>query len=436
MNYSPIQLLWFFFIYSFLGWVLEISYAAIRKRRFLNKGILNGPLCPIFGLGMILCSVFFGSADENIFFLSIACTVTAIILEYFTGLIIERLWRKRWWDYSGYRYNLNGYVCLPVSALWSIGAAVTLRYIQPAMLFLLNKIPTLAGRLILGFLVITLIADTLSVLGFMFRDKRYNQGLEDVAESMQQLSHRIGMRIYHRIERRVQRSVTYISQAEASKREKAAKETVFAKGCCFHKLVWLFVITAFLGDITETIFCYATSGVLMSRSSVVYGHFSIVWGLGVVVLTLMLHRYQDREDRYIFLFGTVMGGVYEYACSVFTEMVFGTVFWDYSKIPFNLGGRVNLLYCLFWGLASVVWIKILYPRISGLIERVPIKTGHILSRIIIVLMVFNIGMSALSLGRYAERQLGIAGSNSLETFLDERFPDERMSRIYPNAIIR
>ena len=81
----------------------------------------------------------------------------------------------------------------------------------------------------------------------------------------------------------------------------------------------------------------------MSRSSVVYGDFSIVWGLGCVLLTAILYQYRNRGKGYIFLFGTVVGGVYEDACSVLQKFVFGTVFWDYSKVPFNLGGRINLL---------------------------------------------------------------------------------------------
>ena len=68
----------------------------------------------------------------------------------------------------------------------------------------------------------------------------------------------------------------------------------------------------------------------------------------------MLYQYRDRSDSFIFIFGTVLGGAYEYICSVVLELVFGTVFWDYSKIPFNLGGRINLLYCFFWGIAAVV----------------------------------------------------------------------------------
>lgn len=111
----------------------------------------------------------------------------------------------------------------------------------------------------------------------------------------------------------------------------------------------------------------------MSRSSVIYGPFSIVWGLGCAFLTLLLYRYRNKSDGSIFLAGTLLGGAYEYICSVFTEMVFGTIFWDYSGFAFNLGGRINLLYCFFWGIAAVVWLKFIYPKLSGWIEKIPKK---------------------------------------------------------------
>ena len=171
----------------------------------------------------------------------------------------------------------------------------------------------------------------------------------------------------------------------------------------------------------------------MSRSSVVYGPFSIVWGLGCVFLTLFLYKYKDKNDRYIFLYGTILGGAYEYICSIFTELVFGTVFWDYSKIPFNLGGRINLLFCFFWGIAAVVWLKILYPIFSGWIERIPVKCGKLLIKISIVFMVWNMILSAAALYRYNDRLAHPTPANWLEQRLDERFPDERMHRIYPNA---
>ena len=99
----------------------------------------------------------------------------------------------------------------------------------------------------------------------------------------------------------------------------------------------------------------------MSRSSVVWGPFSIVWGLAIAAVTQLLYRYKDRPVSWLFVAGTLLGGAYEYLCSVFTEVVFGTVFWDYSAIPFNLGGRINLLYCFFWGFAAIAWFKGVVP---------------------------------------------------------------------------
>ena len=113
----------------------------------------------------------------------------------------------------------------------------------------------------------------------------------------------------------------------------------------------------------------------MSRSSLVFGQFSIVWGIACALLTWILYRYRDKSNWFIFLFGTILGGAYEYICSVFTEIAFGTVFWDYSKIPFNLGGRINLLYCFFWGFAAVIWMKAVYPFLSRQIERLPKKAA-------------------------------------------------------------
>ncbi len=177
----------------------------------------------------------------------------------------------------------------------------------------------------------------------------------------------------------------------------------------------------------------------MSRSSVVYGPFSIVWGLGCVMLTAVLYRVRNTADRHIFLAGTILGGAYEYFCSVFTELVFGTVFWDYSKIPFNLGGRINLLYCFFWGIVAVVWLKGIYPFLSRWIEKIPVRAGKIVTNLLIVFMLYNMLLSGMALARYTQRQageepMGIFLQKTAEA-LDEHFPDERIEKIYPNLVI-
>lgn len=135
----------------------------------------------------------------------------------------------------------------------------------------------------------------------------------------------------------------------------------------------------------------------MSRSSVVYGPFSLVWGFGAVLLTAILYQYRTRSDSFIFLFGTVLGGAYEYVCSVFTELVFGTVFWDYSHLPFNLGGRINLLFCFFWGIAAVLWLKLAYPALVPAHRAAPHAAGKLLTWGMIVFMLLNAGISSLAM---------------------------------------
>ncbi len=251
---------------------------------------------------------------------------------------------------------------------------------------------------------------------------------------VQGVTENFGNVLTKKVQHRMEKAYPNIEKERIIETEEHKKESkVFAEGCCFYKIVGLFFIGAFLGDITETIFCRITAGRWMSRSSVVYGPFSIVWGLGCACLTAFLYKYKDKSDRYIFLYGTVLGGAYEYICSVFTELVFGTVFWDYSKIPFNLGGRINLLFCFFWGIAAVVWLKILYPVFSGWIEKLPKKGGKIIMWAAIVFMIINMLISALALYRYNDRIENPVPKNNLEKILDERFDDERMDRIYPNA---
>ena len=310
-----------------------------------------------------------------------------------------------------------------------------------------------------GLLFVDFLTTAMAVLGM----KITARNLALLSEGMQQTSRLLENTLTARIQRRMEKSFPSIDKttlAEDLKRketEAASQKTVFAQGCSFYKLVCLFFIGSFLGDLTETVFCRLTMGVWMSRSSVVYGPFSIVWGLACALLTLFLYRYRNKSDRHIFLAGTLLGGAYEYICSVFTELVFGTVFWDYSGFAFNLGGRINLLYCFFWGIAAVVWLKIIYPALSRLIEKLPRKAGTILVNCMIVFMLFNMAISSLALARYTERNTtgrdtmnaaatpeplpssGNTGVNParensfLDDFLDAHFPDERMERIYPNA---
>ncbi|MEG2097460.1 MAG: putative ABC transporter permease [Pseudoflavonifractor sp.] len=425
-----LQLLFLFFIYSFLGWVFETLAAGVKYRRYVDRSALFGPLCAIYGITALVITLGFSELTGNLAFLFLASAVAATVVEWIAGHLLEKTTHTRWWDYSKHRWNLDGYISLQMSALWGVLGVVIIKWGNPLLLRLYHLMPvTLAELLVLVLAVIfalDCLASLLTLTGTIHRLRR----VEAAGNRLAAASMRIGHWLLARTEHRIQKAHP---GAEILPHEKKAKSAIFAQGCGFYKVVWLFFIGAFLGDVIETIFCRITAGFWMSRSSVVWGPFSIVWGLAMAFATLLLYKYRDRPASFLFVAGTVLGGVYEYLCSVFTELVFGTVFWDYSAIPFNIGGRVNLLYCFFWGFAAVAWFRLIYPFFSRWIEKIPKKPGVVLSWCLIFFMVCNVLVSGIALGRYNARSNGEPARNSVETYIDAQYGDERMAKIYPNA---
>ena len=428
MIYNTYELIWLFLIYSFLGWMLETILAATEQRRFVNRGLVNGPLCTIYGVPIVILTIF--GQELPLFWLFLGAMIVATVTEWIGGHMIERFYHERWWDYSDIKWNLDGYICLPASLVWGVLGTVSMRWGNGLLIRLYGFLPEGIGHLLVWILAGMLVLDVAATIFALSGIGRSTQKWEAVDSWFTSISLRIGQWLYGHVDRRIHRAYPKTVQIEKPQRDK----TVFAAGCCMQKLVWLFFIGCLLGDITETIFCRITAGVWMSRSSLVWGPFSIVWGFAIAAVTDLLYKYKDRSDRFLFLMGTALGGAYEYLCSVLSEMVFGTVFWDYSEIPFNLGGRINLLYCFFWGFAAVAWFKIFYPVISGWIEKLPICAGRILTWVIVVFMCCNMAVSTMALIRSNERSQGIPATQSWQQTMDERFPDERMEKIYPNAI--
>ena len=428
MIYNTYELIWLFLIYSFLGWMLETILAATEQRRFVNRGLINGPLCTIYGVPIVILTIF--GQELPLFWLFLGAMIVATVTEWISGHMIERFYHERWWDYSNVKWNLDGYICLPASLVWGVLGTVSMRWGNGLLIRLYGFLPEGIGHLLVWILAGMLVLDVTATIFALSGIGRSTPKWEAVDSWFTSISLRIGQWLYGHVDRRIHRAYPKTVQVEKPQRDK----TVFAAGCCMQKLVWLFFIGCLLGDITETIFCRITAGVWMSRSSLVWGPFSIVWGFAIAAVTDLLYKYKDRSDRFLFLMGTALGGAYEYLCSVLSEMVFGTVFWDYSEIPFNLGGRINLLYCFFWGFAAVAWFKIFYPVISGWIEKLPICAGRILTWVIVVFMCCNMAVSTMALIRSNERSQGIPATQSWQQTMDERFPDERMEKIYPNAI--
>lgn len=433
MYYTWHELFWIFFSYSFVGWCAGVIANAFNRKKFVNTGFLNLPLCPIYGVIGVAYGIFLPELKNRLFFLFLGGCIIAFLIIFLTGFILEQFFNRKWWDYSKSRFQFQGYLNMIHIVIFGIFAVVCIRYINPFFLKLTNMIPNTINLILEIILGILLLIDVCCCLATVFQIQHSIRAARFI-DHVQNITDDIGNALTRPIARRMQKAYPNIEKnAVLNTPAKEKSKEVFAEGCCVSKVIWIFFLGAFLGDIIETIFCRVTSGVWMSRSSVVYGPFSIVWGLGCAFLTILLYKYREKSDRYIFIYGTVLGGAYEYICSVFTELVFGTVFWDYSKIPFNLGGRINLLYCFFWGIAAVVWLKILYPKVSALIELVPVKFGKIITPIAVILMIINIMISGMALTRYTDRIEHPEPDNAIEKILDERFDNARIEHIYPNA---
>lgn len=428
MNYTFYEIAVIFFVYSFLAWMAETAVATVKMKDFRNRGFASGPFCFLYGFTGVLLTVFLQDLKDDTLFLFLGSMVVATAMEWFAGKLLERMKRKKWWDYSRKKWNFDGYICLQYSILWGVLGFLAVRYGNGIIVRFYNSLPAIVGKAAAwGLMAVGLIDISGSVLSVYHMEEKlprllgWNHGL-------QRWTFRLAAKVSGHIEKRIGRSYPSILLELEEEKEKSGDK------CSFVQVFWLFLIGAFAGDVVETIFCRVTAGVWMSRSSLVWGPFSVVWGLAIALVTVLLYKDRDKQEHHIFWVGVFLGGAYEYMCSVFTEIVFGKVFWDYSAMPFNLGGRINLLYCFFWGIAAVVWIKGLYPKAARLIEAILQKTGRLLTGVIMVFMVMNICVSVMALVRYDTRADGEMAVYGWERLMDERFDDARMERIYPNAI--
>lgn len=208
----------------------------------------------------------------------------------------------------------------------------------------------------------------------------------------------------------------------------------FAKGMNFYKLFIILFSGSFGGIIVELFWCFLRHGHFESRSGLVWGPFNLVYGIGALMLTICLFRYRNKSSLYSFIGGFITGSVVEYFCSYFQELFFGSVSWDYSNMPFNLNGRICLVYSMFWGILGVLWIKNVYPRIAEWVLKIPNKIGKTTCYVLMVFLIADSLVSAAAVYRWKERVDGLPASNTIERVMDDRFPNERLEKIYANLV--
>ena len=143
------ELLWFFILYSLAGWTLGTAAAAVREKKFVDIGFLFGPYCPSYGISALLFAVFLSELKNNLFFLFLGGTVLSFFVTIGTGFVLERIFHRKWWDYSRKRFQFGGYVTLPYTVLWGLIAVFCVSFANPLLTDLMHLIPRSIGELIL-----------------------------------------------------------------------------------------------------------------------------------------------------------------------------------------------------------------------------------------------------------------------------------------------
>ena len=187
-GFSLYQILAFFLIYSCLGWCLEVIYAAVSTGQLVNRGFLNGPVCPIYGFGMIIVLFTLSPLADNLLLLYIGGVILPSVLELAGGWALYKLYHTRWWDYSDFPFNIGGYICLEFSLLWGVGTVVVMKAVHPVIAGFVAMVPQMVGFVLMCILYACYAADVV-VTAFAASDlARELDALEKVADSMHAVS--------------------------------------------------------------------------------------------------------------------------------------------------------------------------------------------------------------------------------------------------------
>ncbi|MDR1420816.1 MAG: putative ABC transporter permease [Treponema sp.] len=488
-----------FAIYSIAGWACEVIYHSIKAKKLVRRGFLAGPYCPLYGFGALALILPLRPLADNIASLPLLFVAGAVItsaLVYFTSWFMEKVFNLRWWDYSHHRIHLNGRISLPHSILSGVAGAVMLYAVQPFVWELIQRIPprikTSAASLFVAVLLLDLVITLNGVYQFdaklkdiraAFRAlKAYDENYawydkHDLSGSIDRLHTLAGesgdekmMEIASGLRRHIEKDnggkrllasfqklkspelqeyVDVVKQAfqerRAGKAERKKTEANIVPeksappvpGLTFYKLFWIFFIGCIAGYVIESLYCLAVEGHIESRQGLIYGPFSQVYGFGAVLIVVVLNRLARKGDIWVFIGSAVTGGAFEVMCSLAQENMFGSVSWDYTGQNFAFfGGRTTLLFMFFWGILGVVFIRKIYPPLSRFVDRIQGRRGTVLSWILIVFMALDMGVSALAVHRWSERVDGMPPRNTVEAFIDERYPDNFLEIVYPNFHFR
>lgn len=140
MGFNLFEILTYFIIYSFLGWLMESFFRTICEKKLINTGFLKGPFCPIYGFGAIIMFLFLDNYENKPILLFFIAFILLTLWEYVVGVILEKVFKTKYWDYSDHKFNFQGRICLTNSIFWGILGVVFVKYIHPFIQNVISRI--------------------------------------------------------------------------------------------------------------------------------------------------------------------------------------------------------------------------------------------------------------------------------------------------------
>lgn len=192
LNYV-IDLFLLFLIYSCIGWLIEVTFVSIDSKRFINRGFLIGPYCPIYGFGGLAISLLLEKYADDYIVTFVLSIVIASILEYITSYIMEKLFKARWWDYSKKKFNLNGRICLENAMFFGLIGTIMLCFLTPMFTKFLASIPQNTKYIISSVLAVIFITD--NIVSFNIISSIKNLALEVKKDSTVEITKRVKERL-------------------------------------------------------------------------------------------------------------------------------------------------------------------------------------------------------------------------------------------------
>lgn len=189
----------YFFVYGFLGWCTEVIFAAFKQHRFVNRGFLNGPICPIYGVGVTLIIACLEAFQSNLLLLYISSVILVTVLEGVTGWAMDKLFHNKWWDYSKLPFNIGGYVCLLFSLIWGVACVFIVYFVHPLIHQVLSLIPHTTGIALIAILGIALLSDMIVTTSAIVKFNQYLELLKHITDELHAISNQIGAELYQNV---------------------------------------------------------------------------------------------------------------------------------------------------------------------------------------------------------------------------------------------